>query len=212
MAATAREIAPTLELLRSKPLIPAAKNIDVLISGIGLTASTYHISRQLQIRKYDLAIQAGVAGCFDLSRKLGSVVVVQKETIADQSVVELENLQSTFDLKQVPANQFPFNKGWLKNNNKELLKSTGLKAVTGISVNQITTSKKTISFFRERFGPVTESMEGAAFHFVCLMEEIPFLQIRSISNYIGERNRKKWDMNNSVNHLNTEIIRILNRL
>ncbi len=55
-----------------------------------------------------------------------------------------------------------------------------------------------IQFYRDTFNPVTESMEGAALHYVCLMEKIPFLQIRSISNYIGERNKKKWDMMDSI--------------
>ena len=49
-------------------------------------------------------------------------------------------------------------------------------------------------FYENKFLPVIESMEGAALHYVCLMEKIPFLQIRSISNYIGERDKKKWNM------------------
>ena len=62
------------------------------------------------------------------------------------------------------------------------------------------------------FEPVTESMEGAALHYVCLMENIPFVQIRSISNYIGERNKKKWNMMDSINNLNIELIKLLKML
>ena len=67
-----------------------------------------------------------------------------------------------------------------------------------------------IQFYRDTFDPVTESMEGAALHYVCLMENIPFLQIRSISNYIGERNKKKWDMNQSIYDLNNALVSIIN--
>jgi futalosine hydrolase len=35
-------------------------------------------------------------------------------------------------------------------------------------------------------------MEGAALHMVCLENKIPFLQIRGISNWIGERDKSKW--------------------
>jgi futalosine hydrolase len=35
-------------------------------------------------------------------------------------------------------------------------------------------------------------MEGAALHYTCLMEKIPFMQLRSISNYIAERDKSKW--------------------
>jgi futalosine hydrolase len=202
-AATAIEISPFIHLLRKGEA--GNNNIDVLITGIGLTASTYHISKQLLLKKYDLVIQAGVAGSFSASVPPGNVVAIGQDTIADQSVIELNKLKTLFDLKLVPHNQYPYQKGWLMNPHKEILKKSGLKTVKGISVNQISTSKQIIKFYREMFNPVTESMEGSALHYVCLMENIPFLQIRSISNYIGERNKKNWDMKQSVINLNKEL-------
>ena len=206
VAATAKEINPFIELTRTGDI----NNADILISGIGLTASTYHLAKQLALKKYDLVIQAGVAGCFDLAIPLGAVVAVKQDAIADQSVVELERLKTLFDLNLVPQDQYPYKKGWLINTNKEVLKKTKLKIVKGISVNQISTSKQMIKFYRDVFDPVTESMEGAALHYVCLMENVPFVQIRSISNYIGERNKKKWDMMDSIMNLNDSLMRIIN--
>jgi len=207
VAATSKEIAPFIELTRTGAL---KNTIDILISGIGLTASTYHLAQQLALKKYALAIQAGVAGSFDLKIPLGAVVAVKQDAIADQSVVELQRLKTLFDLKLVPQDQYPYKKGWLINPNQNMLKRTKLKIVKGISVNQISTSIQMIQFYRDVFKPVTESMEGAALHYVCLMEKIPFVQIRSISNYIGERNKKKWDMSESIANLNQSLIRIIN--
>ena len=205
VAATAKEINPFIELTRTGVI----NNADILISGIGLTASTYHLAKQLALKKYDLVIQAGVAGCFDLRIPLGTVVAVRQDTIADQSVVELQKLKTLFDLNLVPQDQYPYKKGWLLNTNKEVLKKTKLKIVKGISVNQISTSKQMIKFYRDVFDPVTESMEGAALHYVCLMENIPFVQLRSISNYIGERNKKKWDMMDSIINLNNKLTSLI---
>jgi len=206
VAATAKEINPFIELTRTGNI----NNTDILISGIGLTASTYHLAKQLALKKYDLVIQAGVAGCFDLRIPLGTVVAVKQDAIADQSVIELQKLKTLFDLKLVPQDKYPYKKGWLINPNKDVLKKTKLKIVTGISVNQISTSKQMIKFYRDVFDPVTESMEGAAMHYVCLMEDVPFVQLRSISNYIGERNKKKWDMMDSIVNLNEVLIKIIN--
>jgi futalosine hydrolase len=206
VAATAKEIKPFIELTRTGDI----NNTDILISGIGLTASTYHLAKQVALKKYDLVIQAGVGGCFDLRIPLGAVVAVKQDAIADQSVVELERLKTLFDLNLVPQDQYPYKKGWLINPNKEVLKKTKLKIVKGISVNQISTSKQMIKFYRDVFDPVTESMEGAALHYACLMENVPFVQIRSISNYIGERNKQKWDMMNSIVNLNEALIKIIN--
>ncbi|MBP9103213.1 MAG: futalosine hydrolase [Chitinophagaceae bacterium] len=207
VAATPIEITPFLGYFKSSNI----KNIDILITGIGLTATTYSLMRQLRLKKPDVVLQAGVGGCFDTSIPLGQVVVVKQEAIADQSVIELNQLKTLFDLKLVPQDQFPFKKGWLINNS-EVLKKTTLKKVKGISVNEITTSKQKIKFYTETFNPVVESMEGAALHYVCLMENIPFIQLRAVSNYIAERNKKNWNMKESILNLNKEIIKLLNNL
>ncbi|NMD28678.1 MAG: futalosine hydrolase, partial [Bacteroidetes bacterium] len=36
---------------------------------------------------------------------------------------------------------------------------------------------------------------------VCLQKEIPFLQIRGISNYVGERDKSKWKMEEAIDNL-----------
>jgi futalosine hydrolase len=212
-AATAREIAPFLTHYRTTSGRWDNKiNIDVLITGIGLTAATYHLTKYFEIKSPDLVIQAGIAGCFTTEIPLGAVVAIKQDTIADESVIELKKLQTLFDLQLIPQNQFPYKKGWLINPTNEAIKKTKLPAVKGISVNQITTSKKMIQLYKDKFNPVTESMEGAALHYVCLMEKIPFVQIRAVSNYVGERNKKKWKINESIINLNNELSSLLHKL
>lgn len=212
IAATAIEISPTIQTFKKNEQQADAQIPDVLIGGIGLTATAYHLTRQLRLKPYDLVIQAGVAGCFNKNISLGSVVVVKKDAIADQSVVELKELKTLFDLKLLPENQFPYTKSWLQNPHDELLKKTRLKQVKGVSVNEITTSKQKIGFYEQKFSAVVESMEGAALHYTCLMENIPFVQLRSVSNYIGERNKRKWNMKESIINLNASLTQFLQQL
>jgi len=205
IAATAKEIEPFFEYYKNTK---KTQNIDILITGIGLTATTYRLLKQLQLKRPDMVIQAGVAGSFNKEIPLGTVVAVKKETIADQSVIELKRLKTLFDLQLIPHDQFPFKKGWLENNN-EALKKLRLKKVNAISVNEITTSRQRVQFYEKSFQPAIESMEGAALHYTCLMEKIPFIQLRSISNYIAERDKAKWDMKKSIVNLNQELIRLV---
>ncbi|MBI5856499.1 MAG: futalosine hydrolase [Sphingobacteriales bacterium] len=207
VAATAIEIAPFLAEFRNGQF--AKTDIDVLITGIGLTATTYSLTKHLRIKKPGLIIQAGVGGCFDKTIALGKVLAIKMETIADQSVIELNKLKTLFDLKLVPQNQFPFKRGWLVNN-CSILKKVKLKKVNAISVNEITTSAEKVKFYRKYFNPAVESMEGAALHYVCLKEKIPFIQLRSVSNYIAERNKKNWNMKDSIENLNKTLITIIN--
>lgn len=212
IAATTKEIEPFLSYIKQAPASKKTDLPDVLITGIGLTATAYHLTKQLQFKKYDLVMQTGVAGCFNKKLSLGSVVVVKRDAIADQSVIELKQLKTLFDLQLVPADQFPYTKTWLVNPHTDLLEKTKLKQVKGISVNEITTSKQKISFYEDNFNAVTESMEGAALHYTCLMENIPFLQIRSMSNYIGERNKTNWNMKESIVNLNAALIQLVKNL
>jgi futalosine hydrolase len=57
-----------------------------------------------------------------------------------------------------------------------------------------------------------ETMEGAALHYVCLMENIPFIQIRAISNVIGERNKKNWKIDDAVLNLNMKLEQLVTAL
>ena len=208
VAATAKEITPFLDYYQENK---HSLNADILISGIGLTATAYHLAKQINLKRPKLIIQAGLSGAFNKTLPPGAVVAVKQDTIADESVVELEKLKTIFDLKLVPQNQFPFKKGWLINPHTTLIKKTKLEAVKAVSVNQISVSKQSIDFYRKKFDPAIESMEGAALHYVCLMENVPFIQLRCVSNNIGERNKKKWNMSESISNLNNELIRFIDK-
>jgi futalosine hydrolase len=209
VSATTKEIAPFLDHYRNGG---NKQDIDVLITGIGLAATTYALAKQCALKRPGCIIQAGIAGCFDKNISLGTVVIVRQDVIADLGVMENKQLNSIFDLGLVHFNQFPFRKGWLVNPRKELMRRPKLKTVKAVSVNHITTTRQMIAVYENKYEPVIESMEGAALHYIGLMENIPFLQIRSISNYIGERNKKEWNIKDAIANLNKELTGIINDL
>ncbi|MEO7394421.1 MAG: futalosine hydrolase [Chitinophagaceae bacterium] len=211
IAATSVEISPFLEQYRNKCDLPANINIDVLVTGIGLTATTYSLIKQINIKRPQIILQAGIGGGFEKSIPLGTVLAVKQDRFADLGVSESGKWKTLSDLGLLAANKYPFSKEWLVNKS-ELLKKVNLKKVNAVSVNEITTSIQKINLYNKIFNPAVESMEGAALHYVCLLEKIPFLQIRSISNYIGERNKKKWKIKDSIINMNNELVLLLNIL
>ncbi len=211
IAATVTEIAPFLDYFR-KSDDPFEKSIvEVLITGVGLTATTFSLTKQIHTRRPGIVIQAGIGGCFDRDVPLGSVFAIKQDTIADQSVMESGKLKTVFDLSLVSPNKHPYKNGWLINRNN-LFKELKLKKARAITINEITTGRQKIELYRQAFNPLIESMEGAALHYVCLNENIPFIQLRSVSNYIGERNKSRWKMKEAVVNLNHELIKLLNTL
>src|SRR5258705_12672586 len=100
-AATAMEITP---FLSDNSRAIDNDTIDTLITGIGLTATTYSLTRYLSLRQPDLVIQAGIGGCFDKRIPLATVLAIKQETIADESVIENKTFRTLFDLKLVSKN------------------------------------------------------------------------------------------------------------
>lgn len=205
-AATRFEIDPTIQYLASQNI----KNIDILVTGVGLIAATYHITKAVYQKRPQLILQAGIAGSLDNNLKLGSVVIIESETIGDLGVMEQGSFRSLFDMKFVQENDAPWT-------NATLLNATGildellLPRVKGVSINEITTLPSRIEHYKDTLGASVESMEGAALHYVGLMENIPFLQVRSLSNFVGERDKSKWHIKEAIENLNKELIPIISK-
>jgi futalosine hydrolase len=81
-----------------------------------------------------------------------------------------------------------------------------------ITVNGVSENEATNLLYKAKYQPLIESMEGAAFHYVCIQQKIPFLQIRSLSNYVGERNKTKWKMQASIQSLNESLVQIVDSI
>lgn len=203
-AATEMEIAPTIQFLASHE----ERHVETVITGVGLMTSTYALTKAVATHQPDFIIQAGIAGTLEENRALAEVVVVRNETVGDLGVQEASGFQSLFDLKLLSSEIHPWRNGQLTNEN-DLLRSTGLKVVDGVTVNEISTEPQTISYYRNQLKAQVETMEGAALHYVALVEKIPFLQIRSLSNFIGERDKTKWEIQKAIANLNRILQQVL---
>jgi len=177
------------------------KNIDLLISGIGLIFTTYSLSKAIFAKKYDLVINIGIAGSFKRSLKLGELVYVTSEQFADLGIRDKDNFIDIFDAGFISAHQFPFSDKKLKPKVLNIQKLEQLKKVKSISVNTVSGNQKEIDALMQQYDADVESMEGAAVFYVCMNENIPVLQIRSISNYVEERDKSKWNIPLAINML-----------
>jgi len=186
-------------------------NIDVLITGVGMVSTAYGMGKVLQAFKYDMAINAGIAGCFDKNIPLGEVLNITSDCFPELGAEDGEYFLSLIDLKLLEADSFPYNNMELINDS--VINSAyvnELKKVKGITVNTIHGAEDNINKIKTIFGPITESMEGAAFMYACKMENLKHLQIRSVSNYVEKRNKASWNIPLAIKNLNTTLMNILN--
>ena len=194
-----------------KPLIQTQKNVEILITGIGITATIYHLTKKLLTNHYDLIIQAGIAGMFPGKFNPGAVLVVKEDSFADVGIEEKGAFQTLFEYGFLDKNEFPFSDGKLPNPSG-VLEKIPLSAATAITVNMVSDNIARNEKSREKYHSDIESMEGAAFHYVCLQQKIDFLQIRSISNVVGERDKSRWTIDSAIRNLNNELIKIIDHL
>lgn len=183
--------------------------ISLLLTGIGMPQMAYAMGRVLALEQYDLAINPGIGGSLDPKLKLGRVVEITHEMMADLGA---EDHDGSF----IPAHQFSMLRseddlfdehGWLHNPYSEEFDL--LPKVKGISVNQITGSEPSILALKNRVSASVESMEGAAFFYACKQANVPFLEIRSISNFVEPRNREAWKIPLAIDRLNEVLIELI---
>jgi len=182
-------------------------SIDFLVTGIGGIFTSYALTKRLSDIKYDLVINAGIAGSFNSDLKIGEVVYVESEQFADLGIEDRNEFFTIFEKGFEQKDAFPFTDAKLENPNPY---KSDLKKVTGITVNTSHGNKQSIELFRNKFNADIETMEGAAVFYVCLQEGVKFMQIRAISNYVDERNVAKWDIPLAINNLNQKLLEIIN--
>lgn len=194
-----------------EPFLKENSKAGVLITGVGIPVTVFHLTKKLLEKKYDFVLQAGIAGTFSNRFKLAEVVAVNQDTFGDEGIEEKGVLKTIFEHGFGDKNDFPFNNGWLLNNHS-LLQEIDLPSAKGITVNKVTDNEVQNQLKKEKFSADIETMEGAALHYVCLQQKNYFLQLRSISNDVGERDKSQWKIKEAIQNLNVELLKIVKTL
>ncbi len=198
--------ATEMEVELAKVHIKDSSSIAFHITGVGMLAAAVSLTKLALTNKPDLIIQVGIAGCFDTSIELGKVVLVKEEVLGDTGVEENGEWKDLFHTKFIAPDEAPFSNGRLVNQHLSNYNNLQLPAVTALTVNEITTRTERIAQLKALYNPTIESMEGAALHYVGNDLNIPYLQIRGLSNYIGERDKSKWLIKQAVENANKVLI------
>jgi futalosine hydrolase len=202
VAATYQELAQTFEHfgLTEANFVEQA-HFDIVITGVGMTATAFALGKHLHI-EYSLVLNVGIAGSFDRSLRLGDLVIVDEDTFSELGAEDGENF--------IPLNQLGFGDITYRGtfaSGVDLLRE--LPVVKGITVNTVHGHAAHINELLQYHQVQIESMEGAAVFYACSTMNIPVLQVRSISNYVEQRNRDNWKIGLAIRNLNDWLIKFL---
>ena len=207
VAATDKELVPIQRKLEKDQ--PSCA-ISILITGVGMIATTFEITKALTEERFDVAINVGIAGAFDRTLALGNVVEVVQDQFSEEFIEDGDEWKTYEEIGLREANEFPFKNGKLLSTFQ--IQHSKLTKVIGITVNAVHGNELSIKSIVKRLNPQVESMEGAAFLYVCNQMNTPSLQIRAISNYVEKRNRSSWEIELALDNLANAISSILMRI
>ncbi len=186
VAATRAEIAPSIPLLDRQ-------QIPYVITGVGMVATTYALTKALHRYTPSYILNLGIAGSLSDNLPIGSVVEIVQDTFyelgaeSEDDFIPIEHLG--FGVSSWPG----IPSGYIH---------TALDKVEGITVNKVHGRRRTAQQVQQRLPHVrTESMEGAAVFYVCNEENMPCIQVRSISNFVGPRDKSTWNIPLAVQNL-----------
>jgi len=208
VAATRPEIEPFLKhyeinVLNDTGLFMSVthEHICTLITGPGMVNTAYYMGHYAH-NDFSYVINVGICGAFSRQLKLGEVVNVIEDRIAEMGAEDGSDFIQYEDLKLGGTSIY-------KNHSTLELE---LKKVKGITVNTVHGCDENITKVLTRFFPEVESMEGAAFFRGCENLIGNCLQIRAVSNYVEKRDKSKWDIPLAIKNINEFVIKLVEGL
>ena len=178
------------------------RRFDVIAGGVGPIEAAVSTTKALAATNYDLVISAGIGGGFPDKAAVGSIVVSNKIVAADLGAETTEGFCSIeklgFGSSKVAVDQR------LATIVANALNVTGLAVQTGaiLTLCTVTGTKQTALELADRVpGATVEAMEGFGVATAARDAGVPVLEIRTISNPVGPRDRGAWKIKEALQAL-----------
>ncbi|MGB4654899.1 MAG: futalosine hydrolase [Bacteroidales bacterium] len=186
-------------------------DIDILITGVGVIPMAVKTTQKLLTDTYSLAINVGVCGAYNRELPLGEVVVVAENYIPELGYTENGIFSSANDLNIIKHNEFPFINSAIRFDTdiyKIIPTLINFKQVTSNTVSLMHADTQKALSYRADTKADIETMEGASFMYACKCANVPFVEIRAVSNYVEKRDKEKWNMELAIGNL-SEILELI---
>jgi futalosine hydrolase len=214
-----REAEPLIEILRERTALTVgrragfagrlgARDVLVIPAGMGKTNAAQTVTALLETRVVSGVIGFGVGGAYAGSGlQPGGVAIATAEIYGDEGVDAPDGWISTSGIG-IPLleaagacrfNEFPIDPLRV-DAAMGALSAAGIEVVAGpfVTVSCCSGTAARGDELARRFEAVCESMEGAAFAHVAALYEVPYLEIRGISNLVEDRNLSRWKLDEAA--------------
>lgn len=172
------------------------RRFDVMLAGAGPASAAARTAYAIadSSEPYLCVVSAGIAGGFQGKAEIGTAVVASEIIAADLGAETAEGYASLDTLGFGAVTRYTADEQ-LTARLVQALKEQGVPAVNGpiLTVSTVTGSVETAATLAARIpGAAAEAMEGFGVAEAAQHRGIPFLEVRTISNTAGPRDRASW--------------------
>lgn len=187
------------------------RSVVVVITGVGKANAAQAVTAILENVEIETIIVGGYGGAYPPSQLgIGDIAVATEEIYGEEGVL-IPNGWQSMEYIGIPLlekwknkyfNRFPSNKEMVERA-VEIAKrlpafSRGAsepKILCGpfVTMSQATGCREIGEQLCRRFQAICENMEGAAIAHICTLYDVPFLEIRGISNMVEDREPANWN-------------------
>jgi futalosine hydrolase len=157
--------------------------VSVLVGGVGSARAAASVSRALALDGgYGAVVSAGIGGAFAGRAEPGGLLLARRVVAADLGAESPDGYLSVDELGFGTATA-------------EAGRIPGLEAVVGtvLTVNTATgTDERAAELLRRHPEAVGEAMEGYGVAVAAALADLPFAEVRAVSNLVGVRDRGAW--------------------
>jgi futalosine hydrolase len=175
------------------------KEVALLVAGAGTVNTAGALGAVIPALRPRGVVLCGCGGAFSAWGLIHGDVVFATEEIAPQLGVESDRKGDPVTPLPFLPNRIQLDDALAHRARKALLGSgsfSGVSVHSGpfVTVSTVTASPSTGEGYRRLYGAMVENMEGFAAATMCQRYALPFLEVRSVSNTVGARDRSSWNL------------------
>jgi futalosine hydrolase len=194
------------------------KHVVFGVSGMGKTNAAH--AGTLLVEKFSPSciVNFGIGGAYPRAGlDPGDIAVAEKEVYADEGVL-LEDGLHPLQITGIPLvtaggkrfyNEFPVDRRLSGLAVKAAGTVAHCKSGVFLTVSSCTGTRKRAEELVGKFAPLCENMEGAALAHICRLYGIPFVEMRGISNMVGDRDKEKWEIKLAAENCQRALVHFL---
>lgn len=181
-------------------ILTEGQNFELLITGIGPVAAAISLFRRLVRGDIDCVLNFGVGGAYLQQNgapqpELLDLCLATREMYGDLGVCMSSEILY-FENKMTGPLEFSLDKKLLEIAQASLVdQQANVHRGNFVTVSSASGTKKRGEFLHNHWNGLCENMEGASIAQVCAEFKVPLVEVRAISNYVVDRDRSSWKLN-----------------